>query len=155
MFKVMEKKTLAIMVVIGLLFMGTLFFFSGSISRARAESSIGYVSILAIFDAHPEKDQLSFEFQQRADEMRAELEEEAQDLDPDEQERLVESYEQQLAQYEQELIAGLIDEIDDVVARVAERENVQVVLEAQNVIYGGLDLTELVLEEIQKEYAEE
>ena len=49
---------------------------------------------------------------------------------------------------EQELIAEVVEKIEDIVQEVALEKGVEVVLEAQNVIYGGQDLTQAVLEKI-------
>jgi len=91
--------------------------------------------------------QLSMEAQA----MQEELEEKAADLSQQEQEELLEEYQYRLAMREQELIAEVVAKIEDIVEEVALERGVDVVLESQNVIFGGQDLTSAVLEKINND----
>ena len=71
-------------------------------------------------------------------------------LDQAAQEKMVMEYRQQLAEKEQTLIKGVMEKIDSAVAEVAKAKGVSVVLDKNNVFYGGTDLTADVLAKIKK-----
>lgn len=117
----------------------------------EGESSVGHVDIRRIFEAHPDTMSAEMQLSMEAQAMQEELEEKAAELSQQEQEELVEEYQYRLAMREQELIAEVVEKIEDIVQEVALEKGVEVVLEAQNVIYGGQDLTQAVLEKINND----
>src|SRR5690606_36844073 len=70
------------------------------------------------------------------------------DLDDEEKLNLFNHYQAQLDWYRQQLADAELPNSNDTVIRVAQRLGVAVVLERQVVIYGGVDLTDAVLEEL-------
>lgn len=148
----LEKHRLLIVLFLGVILLGMAFLLKDSLIRAGSEDcSIGFVSVQAIFKIHPEREKAEAALQQRALQLQLQLEEEAQDLDPEAQQKLLQDYQQQLGLYEQDLIASVIEEIEDTIAAVAIEEGVSVVLEASHVIYGGRDLTQRVIEYLERE----
>ncbi len=115
------------------------------------ESSVGHVDIRQIFEAHPDTMTAEMQLSMEAQAMQEELEEKAADLSQQEQEELLEEYQYRLAMREQELIAEVVAKIEDIVEEVALERGVDVVLESQNVIFGGQDLTSAVLEKINND----
>lgn len=144
---VVGEKRLILVLILGLFLLGFGFLIKDSMIQAGDESySIGFVSIQAIFQVHPQREKAEEALQQKALEMQLQLEEEAKELEVEDQQRLLQSYQQELGLYEQELIAGVIEEMEDTIAAVAREERVEVVLEASHVIYGGVDLTQKVID---------
>lgn len=115
------------------------------------ESSVGHVDIRQIFEAHPDTMTAEMQLSMEAQAMQEELEEKAADLSQQEQEELLEEYQYRLAMREQELIGEVVAKIEDIVEEVALERGVDVVLESQNVIFGGQDLTSAVLEKINND----
>jgi len=111
---------------------------------------IGYVNIALIFEQHPEKFRAEQLLGEEARRLQAVLEEQVEELEPEEQQALLEEYQQQLIHKERELVRAVIDEIEKTVGSIAREQEVEVVLERQNVIYGGRDLTPAVLEKIRE-----
>lgn len=133
--------------IISLLLVGIFLFTLQSFTSASQDShTVGYVDIQAIFEVHPHRDKAEATLEERAIEMQIELEELAQDKDEEEQEELLRAYQRELEEYEQELIANVVEDIQDTISQVAQKEGVSLVLEASHVIYGGFNLTPLVLE---------
>jgi len=111
---------------------------------------IGYVNIGLVFEQHPEKFRAEQLLGEEARRLQAVLEEQVEELEPEEQQALLEEYQQQLIHKERELVRAVIDEIEKTVGSIAREQEVEVVLERQNVIYGGRDLTPAVLEKIRE-----
>ncbi len=112
--------------------------------------AIGYVDILLLFEQHPQKFKAEQLLSEEARRLQALLEEEAEDLEPQKQQELLEKYQMELMLKERELVRAVVEEIEKIVGEVAVEAGIEVVLERQNVIYGGHDLTQDVLEKIRE-----
>ncbi len=116
----------------------------------QAKGRIAYVDVWTVFNVHPDKGNAERELNQLAQTMQSELEEKARDLPKDEQQNMLKEYQSRLSQKEQELIQQIIDGIKDVIIEVAEEKEVKIVLDKKNVIYGGYDMTQDVIEYISQ-----
>src|SRR5690554_142785 len=115
-----------------------------------AKGRIAYVDVWTVFNIHPDKSSAERELNQLAQEMQAELEEKARDLPEEQQQNMLQDYQNRLTQREQELIQTIINKIKGVIIEVAEEKEVKVVLDKQNVIYGGYDMTPDVVDYIEE-----
>ncbi len=143
---------LLLAIVIGLVGIYTLFT-QTPLLQAEGSSNrlaIGYVDIPLIFEQHPEKFRAEQILSEEARRLQALLEEEAEDLEPQEQKDLLERYQMELMLKERELIQAVVGEIEKIVEQVAIEADIEIVLERQNVIFGGHDLTQAVLEKIRE-----
>lgn len=141
--------------ILGLLLLGMGLLLKDSMIKAHDTTCrIGFVSLHALFMVHPEREKAEAALEARALEMQKQLEEETREMDLEEQQRLLSSYQQQLGLYEQELILEIIQQIEDSIAVVARREGISVVLEASHILYGGVDLTQKVIEYLGLEMEE-
>ncbi len=111
---------------------------------------IGYVDIALIFEQHPKKFKAEQLLSEEARRLQAVLEEQVEELEPEEQQALLQEYQEQLIHKERELVRAVIDEIEKTAGSIAREQEIEVVLERQNVIYGGRDLTPAVLEKIRE-----
>ena len=116
---------------------------------AAAEGEIAFVNLQEVFEAHPDKAEAEAQLNLEAQEMQAELEAEADELSQEEQQQLLQQYQQELTQREQELIQEVLEDIEGLLNQLAEEKGVSVVLDGQNVLYGGYDLTPELIEMIQ------
>jgi len=110
----------------------------------------GYIDVQLIFEQHPQKFRAEDILQEEARKLQARFEEEAEGLTESEQRNLLERYRREFLVKEQELVRGVVQEIEKMVGRIAAEESIEIVLEKQNVIYGGKDLTPLVLERVRE-----
>lgn len=112
--------------------------------------TVGFVNIQVIFQQHPDKFKAEMLLHEKASEMQGRLEEEAKDLSGEDKEALIEKYHLELMELEQKLIEDVVTQMNYIITEVAKQSGVAVVLDSQNVIYGGLDLTQAVLELIRE-----
>ncbi len=141
--KVVILAGLMLVIVGAVVFLGDL----GTIqaeTKSQADTVIAYVDVMEVFDNHPQTAAAKAELQDKASELQQQLSVELKDKDQDERQKIIDEYEAQLSQREQELTEQVIASIDEAVREVADEVGVKVVLDKQNVIYGGQDLTEQV-----------
>ncbi len=115
--------------------------------------SIGYVDFELLFYAHPEYDVKNKELQEAAEKLYEEVQREAAALETTEEvEELGALYETRFEQLEHEVRAYLITFILKIIEKVAEEMQVTVVLPENSVIYGGVNITNMVIEAMYKSY---
>lgn len=66
-----------------------------------------------------------------------------------EKQQLFDSYQSQLYAFQQRLVDELLQEVRRAIAIVAEELGLSVVLDSNSVMYGGIDITEPVLQRLQ------
>lgn len=137
----------AIMVALLLIGVG----FSGSPVQAEADGEIAFVNLEEVFEAHPDKESAEEQLNQEAQELQQELEAQADELSQEEQQDLLQDYQEQLTQREQELIGEVLSDIEGIITELAEEVGAKVVLEGQNVLYGGYDLTPEIIEYLNQQ----
>ncbi|MCK4260061.1 MAG: OmpH family outer membrane protein [Halanaerobiales bacterium] len=119
----------------------------------KATATIGYVDIKDVFDSHPQRESSIKALDEEAKALQVQLEEEIKEVDQEEWKGIFEKYQELLSQKEQELTLKVLEAIDETIVEVANEIGVKVVLEKENVIYGGEDLTDKVKERIQQKFA--
>lgn len=131
----------------GLVLVAALAFALSTTLSAQSESFIGYVDVDRLIEEYlvPVLDE---PLSQETARLQAEFDAAAADLDDEEKLNLFNQYQAELDWYRQQLVDAELPNINDTVIRVAQRLGVAVVLERQVVIYGGVDLTDAVLEEL-------
>lgn len=115
----------------------------------ETKGRIAYVDLWAVFNVHPRKGIAEKKLNQLAQSMQSELEEKAKDLPKEKQQSILQEYQSELSQREQELIQKIVDSIKDVIIEVAEQKEVKMVLDKKNVIYGGYDMTQDVIDYVK------
>ncbi|HEY8417936.1 MAG TPA: OmpH family outer membrane protein [Limnochordales bacterium] len=131
----------------GIVLVAALAFAVSATLSAQTESTIGYVDADRIIEGYliPVLDEpLSKETAR----LQAEFDAAAEGLGDEEKLNLFNQYQAELDWYKQRLIDEQMPTINDAVAKVAQRHGVSVVLERQVVLYGGVDLTDAVLQEL-------
>lgn len=118
------------------------------LADADIKGKIAYVDVMEIFNVHPQKNSAETKLNELAQNMQSELEEKAKDLPKNEQQEMLREYQNKLNQQEQDLIQEVLEEIESVIAMVARAKEVRIVLDKKNVIYGGYDLTQDVIDYI-------
>lgn len=146
--KLARSEMIAAAVIAALLLAG-LFFSEGRV-LAQNEGLIAFVNLEELFEAHPDKAQAEEQLNLEAQELQQELEERAEDLSQDEQQQLLQEYQQRLNQREQELIQEVLGQIEGLIIELAEEKGIEVVLDGQNVLYGGYDLTPELIERLEE-----
>ncbi|MER3456700.1 MAG: hypothetical protein C4304_07445 [candidate division GAL15 bacterium] len=110
---------------------------------------VGYVDMQRALDAHPKKASSEEALNQFARAKAAELRRLAQNKSPAEQADLARRTQEEILKRRAELLAALDKDIRAAVERVAKRAGASVVLDRSVVLYGGVDLTEQVIQELR------
>lgn len=145
---------------------------------AHANQRIAYVDIKKVFDGYSGTAQAKATLKQKVDDQKAHLEQEKDALDKsasdlqskksvltdekyrDEEEKLqvkgqalqekFQSVTNELQQEEAEQTAQIVDLIKEATSKVAKREKYDLVFEASNLLYGGDEITSMVIEEVNQ-----
>lgn len=83
--------------------------------------------------------------------LQKELDEAIVDKSEAEKQQIFDEYQAKLFALQQELVDNLLHDIRNVIAEVAEDTGLDVVLDASSVMYGGVDVTDLVLQRLEDE----
>ncbi|MEJ6951258.1 OmpH/Skp family outer membrane protein [Natronospora cellulosivora (SeqCode)] len=150
-----SKCTMSLLLILLLTSVLSLYLVPNTFAQSEYVGRVAYIDLWAVFNVHPEKPTAEAELNDLAQSMQSELEERARDLTADEQQELLKQYQSKLSEKEQELIQEIIDSIKEVVIILAEEKQLEMVLDSKNVIYGGYDLSDDIIERINKELQSE
>jgi outer membrane protein len=115
----------------------------------EARGRIAYVDVQQVFNIHPDKVAAEKQLNQKAQNLQSDLEEKAKELSKNKQQEILKQYQSQLSEKEQKLIQNVLVKIEDAIKKVAEKKEVKMVLDKKNVIYGGYDMTQDVIDYIK------
>jgi len=150
----MKRKNYLWILIIAVIFIALTAYYNPFTSLASdnnsLEGEIAFVDIQKIFELHPDKAEAEKELNKAAQMMQSELEEKVSDLNQEEQQELLSEYQTELSKKEQKLIQDVLAEIENAIKKVAEEKKVKLVLDKRNVIYGGYDITEDVINYIEE-----
>lgn len=123
------------------------------VSSPLLAAEIGYVDFEYLFIAHPEYSIKSQEYQSIIEKYIQEYEEAAKEItEQEELNELITYYDAKVIAADEELSGFIIDSLKTYVEKVAQENSISLVLAKNMVIYGGIDLTELVIEEMYRSY---
>lgn len=125
-----------------LLTLMTLFSAVGFMNVASAAS--GYVNMEAVLAATPAFVQAGKELASEQQELQKKFNAEAKTLSEKEKQNLGEKLSRQLAEKEQRLMSPIQEKLKIAIAKAAKEKGVDIVINAREVVYGGIDLTESV-----------
>ena len=116
-------------------------------------NTIGYVDFEFLFDAHPEYATKNADLQRIAEDMTVEFQLALEDVETEEEaQQLAIFYEGELEKFAEELRIYIIRAVQQSISAVAVAEGISVVLPDTSVIYGGVDITQLVVAKMYEEY---
>lgn len=113
---------------------------------------VAYVNLEKIFAEHPARTAAEQTLNQKAAEYQQELEKEAEELSGTEQKEILKKYQNQLQILESELLDSVTKEVEAVIEETAREKKFKFVLEEEQVLYGGYNLTDDVLAKLNKEW---
>lgn len=131
----------ALVLVAGLVFVGA------QQTSAQASATIAFVDTVRLLNELPQMTELKALLEEETQKKQVQYDAEAAKLQDDEAKRqLFEKYQEDLDARKDALFAQALEETNKLIAKVAKEEKVDVVLDKQSLLYGGLDLTDKVLE---------
>ncbi len=148
----MDRKTRRLLVVVGavvVLAVAAAAVTTATGGPAGGALVVGYVDMQRALDAHPKKASSEEALNQFARSKAAELRRLSQNKPPAEQAALARKTQEEILKRQTELLQALDKDIRAAVERVAKRAGVSVVLSHTVVLYGGVDLTDQVIKELQ------
>lgn len=141
----MKKIFLAVMV-----FVVSLFGFTNSgLSKAEAAESLGYVNLQSVFAAYPDINKAEMMLQQEQQKSQQEYYSKAATLNDVEKKTLEKELNQALAKKQLEVMDPIQTKINQAIAKAAQAKGIHQVVKAEEMLYGGTDLTKDVIEMIK------
>ncbi len=126
--------------VVALMFMG---------SAASAADTIGIIDSQGIISKHPGFEEAAKKLQQVGKQKESEAKAAAdKETDPAKKAQVVQAKRMELAKAEQELMEPIFKACQEAVRVVAKNKNVTLVLEKGSVYFGGMDITEEVIQQL-------
>ncbi len=148
-----DKKKLIIIIIAMVVVAGSLLLLYQYINFGEEENElkdkIGYVNIQTLFNSHPLKKEAENTLNNLARDMQLELENKLEDTPKEDHQQLIDQYQQRLSKRENELIDNIVADIEEKIRKIAAEKEMRVVIKEQDVIKGGHDITQLVLQRIE------
>ena len=120
----------------------------GGVPAFGQSFTIGFVDMQRALDAHPRKAASERALQEFFTAKQREFAERSKSMNAEQRQLLDRELQQQILQKRQELLGGLDKEIRTAVETVARAQGISIVLERSVVLFGGLDLTEQVIQKV-------
>lgn len=143
----MKRRELALAVV-ALCLAGALLLQNQPIGIAQRQGDTGTIDLEAIWTHHILPG-LEGPLMQETARLQAELDVAVQGKTDAEKQQTFDAFQAKLYSLQQDLVDELLDDVRRVIAEVAEEFGISVVLDANSVMYGGIDITQAVLQRLQ------
>ena len=124
----------------------------GLFKQDQSIDSVAYVNLEKVFAEHPARTAAEQKLNQKAAEYQQQLEENGEELSGAEQKELLNSYRKDLQNLEAELLDSVLKEVEKIIIETAAEKQVKFVLEEEDVLYGGFNLTDDVLAKLKSEW---
>lgn len=145
-----RKFQLAVLVLLVAIF--TTVVLLGFLTDDDSVDRVAYVNLERVFAEHPARTAAEETLNQKAAEYQQQLEIEAAELSGAEQKEILAKYQEQLHDLEAELLNSVTEEVEKIIKETAAEKRVKFVVEQEQVLAGGYNLTEAVLEKINQEW---
>ena len=122
----------------------------GVASAASNPSNVGIVNHQMLIAQHPDMAAAKTAMQKEIETAKADFDAKSANMNDQEKQAYYQQLQQRLANKEKELIQPIFDKIDAAIKSVAEAKGLTVVLDKNNVIYGGQDITNDVAKKLTK-----
>lgn len=124
----------------------------GVLTKDESVDKAAYVNLQRVFAEHPARTAAEKTLNQKAAEYQQQLELEAEELSGAEQKEILAKYQQQLQTLEAELLTSVTKEVEKIIKETAAEKQVKFVLEDEQVLYGGYNLTDDILTKLEEEW---
>lgn len=121
---------------------------TGYAANANSSSSVGVVNRQVIFQQMPEVAQAQQTMQAEMEQADKDFKEKTASMSEQEKQNYYNQINQRLSVKQQELMGPLMDKMTGAIKATAEAKGITVVLDKQNVVYGGQDITDEVVKRI-------
>lgn len=122
-----------------------------SISRADKLSQVGVVDTVRLLNEFPAMKEVQASLEKETARLQKEYDEKSKNLSQEEKVKLFQQYQAGLDAQKEALFRQARQKVLAAIETVARQEGLAVVMDQQAVLYGGKDITELVLQRAQAE----
>lgn len=116
-----------------------------------SSSNVGVVDYSQLISQHPGMQAAREKYEEAAKQVQDEFTQKAGSMTPEQQQQFIEQKQKEMQDKQKELIDPIRTSIENQVQEVAASRSINVVLDKNNVLYGGQDITQEVLKKIQTE----
>lgn len=119
-------------------------------ASAANSSNIGVVNFQQLVMQHPDMEQAQQSFQTEREQAKKDFDEKSANMNEQEKAAYYQQLNQRLANRQRELMEPVLAKINDAIKAVADAKSIAVVLDKNEVVYGGQDITADVAKKFAK-----
>lgn len=116
-----------------------------------SSSNVGIVDYSQLISQHPGMQAAREKYEEAAKQVQDEFSQKAGSMTPEQQQQFIEQKQKEMQDKQKELLDPIRTSIETQVQSVADSRGINVVLDKNNVLYGGQDITQEVLQKLQAE----
>lgn len=116
-----------------------------------SSSNVGIVDYSQLISQHPGMQAAREKYEDAAKQVQEEFSQQAGSMTPEQQQQFIEQKQKEMQDKQKELLDPIRSSIETQVQSVADSRGINVVLDKNNVLYGGQDITQEVLQKLQAE----
>lgn len=116
-----------------------------------SSSNVGVVDYSQLMAQHPSMQPAREKYEAAAKQVQDEFSQKAASMTPEQQQQFIEEKQKEMQDKQKELLDPIRTSIENQVQEVAASRSINVVLDKNNVLYGGQDITQDVLKKLQAE----
>lgn len=116
-----------------------------------SSSNVGIVDYSQLISQHPGMQAAREKYEEAAKQVQEEFSQQAGSMTPEQQQQFIEQKQKEMQDKQKELLDPIRTSIETQVQSVADSRGINVVLDKNNVLYGGQDITQEVLQKLQAE----
>ncbi|CUH94544.1 putative secreted protein [Propionispora sp. 2/2-37] len=117
-------------------------------AKAASQSNIGVVNDQLIMQQHPDLAKVQETMKTEVEQAKKDFEAKSANMNEQEKQQYYMQLQQRLSLKNQELMAPVLDKVRAAIQEVATAKGLSVVLDKNNVVYGGQDITDEVIKKV-------
>lgn len=118
-------------------------------SAATSESAVGVVNYQMLVTQSPDLAKVRSAMEAEVESAKKDFDEKSASMNDQEKQRYYQQLQERIANKEKELMDPLLKNIEAAIKKVADKKGLTVVVEKNNVVYGGVDITDEVSKSMQ------
>lgn len=154
MIKLEKKQIKIVSILIAVIFIGSVVAIAltqtGNIASAASSSSVGVVDMEQISMAHPDVQNIQSQMETTINDIKKEFDEKSAGMSDQEKADYYIQCQDRIRQKQEELLAPIRTSVEAAIKAVADKKGLAVVINKMAVVYGGQDITQDVINQLQK-----
>ena len=154
MIKLEKKQIKIVSILIAVIFIGSVVALAltqtGNIASAASSSSVGVVDMEQISMAHPDVQNIQSQMETTINDIKKEFDEKSAGMNDQEKADYYIQCQDRIRQKQEELLAPIRTSVEAAIKAVADKKGLAVVINKMAVVYGGQDITQDVINQLQK-----